>query len=261
VSELTPIDVEIDVEAGIFDNLLGYWLPSINGDIVDISGRNDRASYVNGAQVVIDNGKIGADFDGTDDAAVISTPHALIDNWTNFSILLEFKTSPGSSGTEVICEQLNGTGDGSFGIYIDSDGTLHFFAELVTSQDDDTGVNVRDGLNHVVVIVRNEEDQNRYVYLDGELISTFTDTKSGPVSSTEQIDIGGRHSGTNFYFDGVVYRLALLDRAWNEAEALRVSNDSNYGLIPIDEAWIPPQEVVGATIPVINQHYRNQGTM
>lgn len=245
-SDILDSNVEVDRDDSLLNDCLCYYVPIKYGDgLEDITQQEGIAAYINGATSRIDQGDITSYYSGGNDRAEVSSLRNIGTDLANYTIILEFAT-PAAATTQVVAEQLEGAGNGSWGIYIDTGDTLHWFSYITSDQDDDSNINVRDGSNERVmcVLVRDEETQLRYFYINDQY-ATASDTMSGTATTTENIYLGGRGDNT-FAFTGDIFRFAFINRALNQGEARRIIENRNAGLRRKSELiWVPPVAVGG----------------
>jgi len=197
--------------SSIQSGLVGWW--TFDGGDMTATAAIDKSTTLNAASItgamVKVPGKLGQTLRWTGATNYLSAPDNDAYTVTNLSFGAWIKTS--SATTQIIGEHLDGTE--GYGIYVASDGTLHGYGTFSASQDDATGKVVRDGKWHHVMMVRNDDADKRYYFVDGVMVAQFDDTQTTTASATAALIIGARtNGGLNYVFNGNIDDLRLFSR-------------------------------------------------
>ncbi|MCO4755176.1 MAG: LamG domain-containing protein [Bacteriovoracaceae bacterium] len=198
-----------------FSNIIGYW--KMDGSWRDSSTNGNNAT-ANGDATFSEESKVGLSsgtFDGTGDYVSIPDNSDFDFTGNDFSIAGWFKADSTSTARIGI---FGHSLPGYLSIFIRDAGQSnehHLIFETRDSNSVYRGVvstkELRDDSWHHFVAIRDNDNDKLSIYIDGELDSQSTDTRTGSFNFTSTIRLGRDSSGLNF--DGLLDDMAV----WNAA--------------------------------------------
>ncbi|MEA3430104.1 MAG: LamG domain-containing protein, partial [Nanoarchaeota archaeon] len=220
--------------------LVGYW--KFNEDSTDSSGNGNDGTIA--GDVANATGKLNGaySFDGTGDYVSIADDNSL--DLTDLAIAAWVKVGSSNTGWRALIVKDN----------VNEVGTRKLF-DLKTSQDGNNGVprftiwdgsdvllvnadsSINDDQWHHLVAVR-DAGSNLYIYIDGILNNSASDTSSGAIDSSTQTTIGAVH---NTAYDaqhmiGTVDEVAIFNRVLSATEIQTIYNQQK-GNYPIEATY------------------------
>ena len=163
------------------------------------------ASVLGGGTGLLNNYSVS--FDGTNDYVDIGNASDLNFTTGSFSIAAWIKTSAAGSNDGIVCKDLR------WQFIMDSSNKLHFALYDGTNNpaiSSATSINTGEWTH--VAAVRHTSDDKLYVYVDGVLDGSATDSLTASIASSDTVDIGRRQDSGEF-FNGNIDEVSI----WNKA--------------------------------------------
>lgn len=202
------------------DDLVSYW--SFEGNADDEVSQNDGT--ITGA--IRQTGKVrdGYEFDGNDKIEVPDDPTLEFTASDSFTVCLWFRASTGeiANGADLIHRRIGSYGNG-YHLAI-SGNDLRFGIEDINGVYPKVNSDaLSDNTWYFGCGVRNVAADKLYVYIDGTLIRSTTDTTTADLNSSSDILYIGRGAS---YFNGTIDEAGIWSRALSSDE---ISNLYRYG--------------------------------
>ena len=217
-----PNKVEVDSGLGklkqgtLFENLLLYWKAEESlwdgtpNEVVDSSGQGNNGQSYNGA-VTSSGGKIGRRgvYDGV--LSYVACPHNASFNFGitgDFTLAMWVRTSVIKNHRYV--GRYNSTATNGYYGFFDTGGTVKFFGYMPV----DSGVDIRDGLWHLVIGIRDQNGTRMRIFIDN-VLRNFAIVTAISVDTTAKFAVGrwGDYHSAGDYFEGDMDDVYL----WGEA--------------------------------------------
>ncbi len=219
--------------SGCPGNMISYWGLNETGiftTVKDKLGLNNGTCSGSKCPQSADGMNFGAlSFDGTDDEVVIQSHPSL--NWSNslnFSVEVWIKTQQSGQGNKVFLGKHDGNPAWWLG-FDASTGKAKFSFRSSTGDDyaEVSGTSIiNDGKWHLITGVKDFDNSNIKIYVDGTLENTLNTKFNGNFSGSNSLTFGSYLN--NYYFNGKMDELRIYDRTLNAQE---VSAHYNSGLI------------------------------
>lgn len=212
---------------------VAYWMldEKTGATAVDSSGNGNTTSTFTG-NTTWGSGKFGSglSFDGTDDVGRIveSTSTDLGATTDSYTLSGWIKTIANYSGNATILAKDDGSGAYPMSLYLNSSEYACFQISDGTNSPSTCGSTaLNDGLWHHISGVRDVFNDKIYVYVDGLLINSTTDTTTATTVNNDDLSIGS--SGTSYIgndFDGAIDDVRIYSYARTSAQ---IVSDMNGG--------------------------------
>ncbi len=218
---------DLDEEGFNLPNPVGWWKMDEGGgtSITDSSGNNNNSTTWTGQTSFI-NAKYGSGllFDGTNDVVRIAESPSLdlgsINDSYTISSWIKTNASYSTSGT-VVTKNAGGGTAYPFALFILASTNLPCFAindVSVTVTTCGTSA-VNDGNWHHLVGIRNTSTDTIYLYVDGFLANSTSDTTTSTLSNDVDVSIGnGGISYIAFDFNGIIDEVRIYNTALSSSQ-------------------------------------------
>jgi hypothetical protein len=182
-----------------------------------------KHNYAAGGVVPVSDGS--AFFDGTDDYIAIGNVSNLNFTTGSFSVGAWIKTSASGSNDGIICKDLK------WQFMMDSSNKLHL-ALLDTSGTNpnvSSATSINTGEWTHVAGVRHVADDKLYVYINGTLDGSVTDTTDETIASSATVDIG-RRADSGEFFNGYICNVGVWSAVLTQAQIKSIMWKNYAGL-------------------------------
>lgn len=203
------------------NGLVGYW--PFNGNANDASGNNING-VVNGTSLTTDrfgNSNAAYLFNGT--SSVVTIPNSASFSTENWTVSAWYKTS--NNGLQrITTKQLTQNGSNYMSIVMNNGliyGTSWIGGSEIKSLDKQTS---NDNTWHHVVYTRNTAKNKYYLYQDGILKDSITDT-FGTLANSANFLTGSSFSGTQ-YWNGSLDDIRVYNRVLSQKEVYALYNEN-----------------------------------
>ena len=209
----------------------------------DSSGNDNHGTLVNGPKWQVCCGAIcGAlDFDGEDDYVKTADTTTGLDFAPNsFSVSVWVNAREVTDGWRTILEyDRDGTDDNRFGLWLSSEGELHFRVGLDT-------MNSNEKLNpdkwYLLIGTYDSADKKMSVYINGSLDSSEAQSGGFATAKATKLTIGVRGSEDGEYFNGLIDDVRIYDYVLSEADIkglahMSKNDDAVAGHLDTSGAW------------------------
>lgn len=222
------------------NSLVGYWNFDENTGITanDTSGSGNNGQLLNGASWTA--GKIGSaiQFNGADSKVLTGNPSLLnFGAGQDFTISLWIKGSDTTQAQKIISKR-SSTPDGYQLRFNNPTSLIWRVDEPVTITDTIAPTHPLNGAWRHIVTGRN--GSQHFLYIDGVLVKSSTDSTSDSLQNTESLTIGN-DQGSAEGFNGAIDEVRIYNRGLTSQEILDIYNDN--GVVN------PPTDTTAPTVP------------
>ena len=197
-----------------------------NGYDLTASGGFDYTNQLTGDDPIYKNGN-ALEFDGVDDYLLLSKTYTNVYSPQDHSMTYLFYFNSGVLGYDKNVFSALGS-PGYAGLYIKSDGTLHF-----NLKDDDSNgkyvsiCSVNENKDYLVICSYDENNNKLDIYVNGNLKQSIS-TSYTTFTFDSKFDIGKSAFYANGYFDCFLYNAALFNRALSATEVKALYGKPKY---------------------------------
>lgn len=214
---------------------VAYWnMDEHSGTTLQDKSGNNNSSTTWTGDTKYTTGKYGSglQFDGNNDVVRIaeSTTTDLGSTTDSYAVSAWFKTSTTGTFQSIVFKDTNSSPFSyPFRLEITDSNNLYFDISDATHSPfiNPTGLTVTDGAWHYITGVRDVQSDTLYLYLDGALVGSTTDTTTATVANDVDISIGnGSTSYTGFDFNGQIDDVRIYNYARSPKQ---IVSDMNGG--------------------------------
>ncbi len=156
----------------------------------------------------------------------------------NFSISFWMKSSSTGVRMNPLEKGSSGANDAWYGFFFGTDDVIHWTVDDGTTRPDVAGNDVIDGAWHHIVGVRDADNDDLKIYIDGSLINTTNNAAvSNDLSNPDPFYIGARNSDGSLdrYYDGLIDEISVWQKTLSLTDVQNLYNSGDGTVLEGDE--------------------------
>jgi len=186
------------------------------------TSQSSQPQIVNNGNVIQNAGSVTPAFDGSDDYVDTGVTDNL--QTGNFSVSAwMYLPDTSATGKRIVAD--DGDPGGWALSYGDGgEGDLHFFLRGMDNQGLHTGEGVNEKTWHHVVGVFDNANNNRFIYIDGNVEASLTNDSDSPLTDSSTMWVGADANENSTYFPGNIEDVKVYKRALSAGEVTKLYN-------------------------------------